>query len=83
MARAAIDTLSAKFDIIPQGELQQEWGVQITELGRAIVETRGDMGKLLTHEEAFFQNERWNGYGYNTDGVMCRMISKWKRVDRP
>ena len=81
-APALAAVLQAEFDILPKGELQQEWGVQITEDGKTVIETHPGLGDPLTRDVAFYENERWKSFGYNTEGVMSRQVSRWKREDQ-
>ena len=82
MARQLSSLLQDRFDILPKGELQEEWGVQITEGGKTVIETNPGAGEPLTREAAFYEIERWKSFGYITEGVMSRQATEWKRVDQ-
>ena len=80
IALDAAESMAERFDILPKGVLREEWGVQITEKGKTVIETNPGMGGSLTREAAFYENERWKSFGYNTEGVMSRFTSDWKRA---
>lgn len=61
--------------------LIQEWGVQITENGKTVIETNPGRGEPLTREMAFYENRRWPSYGYDTEGVRTRFVSLWFHVE--
>lgn len=67
MAQAAIDAM----------QLTKEWGVQITENGKTVIETHPGTGEPMDRETAFYENRRWPSYGYNTEGVRSRLVSPW------
>ena len=63
--------------IIAELALKQEWGVQITEDGKTVIETHPGKGESMDRDTAFYENERWKGYSYNTEGVRSRWTTEW------